>query len=90
MEPLPRGGEFEFVNDIFGGSIPKNFIPAVEKGIKDVIVRACRNDVQERYASAWDMYADLLMLRNGGRVRQRSSGWRSSWWPWGSGPRTRK
>jgi len=33
MEPLPRGGSFEFVNDIFGGAIPKNFIPAVEKGI---------------------------------------------------------
>jgi elongation factor G len=33
MEPLPRGANFEFVNDIFGGAIPKNFIPAVEKGI---------------------------------------------------------
>lgn len=33
MEPLPRGEKFEFVNDIFGGSIPKNYIPAVEKGI---------------------------------------------------------
>jgi elongation factor G len=35
MEPLPRGGNFEFVNDIFGGSIPKNYIPAVEKGIME-------------------------------------------------------
>ena len=35
MEPLPRGGGFEFVNDIFGGAIPKNWIPSVEKGIKD-------------------------------------------------------
>jgi elongation factor G len=33
MEPRPRGAGFEFVNDIFGGAIPKNFIPAVEKGI---------------------------------------------------------
>ncbi len=33
MEPLPRGGNFEFVNDIFGGAIPRNYIPAVEKGI---------------------------------------------------------
>jgi elongation factor G len=33
MEPLPRGSEFEFKNEIFGGSIPKNYIPAVEKGI---------------------------------------------------------
>ena len=39
MEPLPRGGEFEFVNDIFGGAIPKNFIPAVEKGVKDAAAR---------------------------------------------------
>lgn len=35
MEPLPRGGDFEFVNEIFGGSIPRNFIPAVEKGIQE-------------------------------------------------------
>jgi elongation factor G len=33
MDPLPRGGNFEFANEIFGGAIPKNFIPAVEKGI---------------------------------------------------------
>ena len=39
MEPLPRGGNFEFVNDIFGGAIPKNFIPPVEKGIKDAAAR---------------------------------------------------
>ena len=35
MEPLERGGGFEFKNEIFGGSIPKNFIPAVEKGIQE-------------------------------------------------------
>jgi elongation factor G len=39
MEPLPRGGNFEFVNDIFGGAIPKNFIPAVEKGIVEAAER---------------------------------------------------
>ncbi|MBI2681754.1 MAG: elongation factor G [Acidobacteriales bacterium] len=39
MEPLPRGGGFEFVNDIFGGSIPRNFIPAVEKGIVEAAAR---------------------------------------------------
>jgi elongation factor G len=39
MEPLPRGGNFEFVNDIFGGAIPKNFIPAVEKGIQEAAAR---------------------------------------------------
>jgi elongation factor G len=36
MEPLPRGANFEFANEIFGGSIPKNFIPAVEKGIIEI------------------------------------------------------
>ena len=39
MEPLPRGGNFEFVNEIFGGAIPKNYIPAVEKGIVDAAQR---------------------------------------------------
>jgi elongation factor G len=35
MEPLPRGSDFEFVDEIFGGSIPRQFIPAVEKGIQE-------------------------------------------------------
>ena len=39
MEPLPRGSGFEFENDIFGGAIPKNFIPAVEKGIQESAAR---------------------------------------------------
>jgi elongation factor G len=33
MEPLERGKNFEFANEIFGGAIPKTYIPAVEKGI---------------------------------------------------------
>ncbi len=39
LEPLPRGSDFEFVNDIFGGSIPRQFVPAVEKGIQETRVR---------------------------------------------------
>ncbi len=39
MEPLPRGTGFEFENDIFGGAIPKGFIPAVEKGIVESAAR---------------------------------------------------
>jgi elongation factor G len=39
MDPLPRGQNFEFVNDIFGGAIPKNYIPAVEKGIVEAAQR---------------------------------------------------
>ncbi len=37
VEPLERGGGFEFANDIFGGSIPSQFIPAVEKGVRQVL-----------------------------------------------------
>lgn len=37
MEPQPRGKGFEFEETIFGGSIPKNYIPAVEKGIREAL-----------------------------------------------------
>jgi elongation factor G len=39
VKPLPRGSGFKFVDDIFGGSIPKNYIPAVEKGIQESRLR---------------------------------------------------
>jgi elongation factor G len=39
MEPLPRGGGFEFANEIFGGAIPRQYVPAVEKGIVESAAR---------------------------------------------------
>jgi elongation factor G len=37
IEPLPPGGEFEFENDVRGGNIPKEFIPAIEKGVVEAL-----------------------------------------------------
>lgn len=39
MEPLSRGSGIVFVNDIFGGSIPRQYVPAVEKGIHESAAR---------------------------------------------------
>ncbi|GGH03918.1 elongation factor G [Silvibacterium dinghuense] len=41
IEPLPRGSGFEFINDIFGGAIPRQYVPAVEKGIQEAAARGC-------------------------------------------------
>jgi len=37
FEPLERGGGFEFTSEVFGGAVPKNFIPAVEKGMREAM-----------------------------------------------------
>jgi elongation factor G len=39
LEPLPRGSGFQFGNEIFGGAIPRQFVPAIEKGILDTALR---------------------------------------------------
>jgi elongation factor G len=39
VTPLPRGSGVEFEDDIFGGSIPRQYVPAVEKGIRDACAR---------------------------------------------------
>jgi len=39
VEPLERGGEFEFVDEIYGGSIPRQFVPAVEKGVRATMAK---------------------------------------------------
>lgn len=37
IEPMERGKGFEFVDEIFGGAIPGQFVPAIEKGVRDVM-----------------------------------------------------
>jgi elongation factor G len=39
LEPLQRSAGFEFENDIFGGAIPRQFVPAVEKGVQESAAR---------------------------------------------------
>lgn len=37
LEPLAPGGNFEFVDSIFGGAVPRQYIPAVEKGVREAL-----------------------------------------------------
>ena len=75
MEPLAHGGGFEFVNDIHGGAIPKNFIPAIEKGIVEAAVRGylAGYPVVDYRVTLYDgSYHDVdsneLSFKNAGRI----------------------
>ncbi|MGN6184341.1 MAG: elongation factor G [Thermoanaerobaculia bacterium] len=57
VEPLPRGADFEFVDEIFGGAIPRQYIPAVEKGIQDVRVKG--------YLAGYPMVDFRVRLKDG-------------------------
>ncbi len=57
IEPLERGAEFEFVDEIFGGSIPQGYRPAVEKGIQEARARG--------YLAGYPMVDFRVRLRDG-------------------------
>lgn len=57
IEPLPRGKGFEFVDEIVGGVIPKNYIPAVEKGVREAMA--------EGYVAGYPMVDIRVTLYDG-------------------------
>ena len=73
MEPLPRGAKFEFANEIFGGSIPKNFIPAVEKGIVEA--------AEKGFLAGYPMVDFKVTSTTAPTTTWIPRNWRSSWPP---------
>jgi elongation factor G len=56
VEPLPRGSGIEFVDQIVGGAIPRQWIPSVEKGIRDSLKRGpiSGNEIVDLRVSVYD------------------------------------
>jgi elongation factor G len=46
LEPLPRGGGFEFIDQVVGGAIPRQFIPAVQHGVEKAMAHGGSNGIQ--------------------------------------------
>ena len=90
VEPLPRGGGFEFKDEIVGGAIPRQFIPSVEKGVRNTLVeghpgRLSRGRRQGRRSSTAAITTSIrptwrsrLRPRWGSRRRSKKPG-RSCW-----------
>jgi len=80
IEPMARGGGFEFVNEIFGGAIPRQFVPAVEKGIIESATRGylAGYPVVDFKVTVYDgSYHDVdsneLSFKNAGRIAFRKA-----------------
>ena len=77
IEPLPRGSGFEFVDEVKGGTIPGQFLPAVEKGVRQVLQGGAIagypiQDVRVTCTTASTMRWTARKWRSSPRARRRS------------------